>query len=178
MLNNGKKKTTNPVVFTGYDNATQSNLIQEQVQQIPNYEDAGVKYQGKFKVKKAQNEYELKSQETRFNVLILSGAAAGSTTTYTRSRPQTKYYCTKMMVQFRNVSAFGATSYFILSDVKGTSASPVFYFVPNETTGTIVLDFSDSPRLFEGNQFGIYSPYGMALGEYFVFNLYGWEEQQ
>jgi hypothetical protein len=82
-----------------------------------------------------------------------------------------------MIIQFRNISSFAATDYFILSDVKGTTASPRFYFIPNETTGSLVLDFSDCPRKFEGENFGIYSPYGMALGEFMIFSLFGWEEQ-
>jgi len=171
------KKKVNPVVYTGLNNAPQSNIIEEQVSQIPAYEDSGVKFQGKFKVQKTLKEYELKSQETRFNVLQHFGALAGSITLFTRSRPQTKYYVTKMIVQFRNISSFSATDYFLLSDFKGNIANPRFYFVPNETTGSLVLDFSDCPRKFEGEYFGIRSPYNMAVGEFIVFSLFGWEEQ-
>ncbi len=83
-----------------------------------------------------------------------------------------------MILQYRNISAWGATSYFILSDIKDTTARPVFYWIPIDATNQMVIDFTDCPRLFEGDSFGIYSPYGMGLGEFIVFNLYGWEEQQ
>lgn len=82
-----------------------------------------------------------------------------------------------MIIQYRNINSWAATDYFILSDVKGSVASPRFYYVPVDATGTMVLDFSDCPRKFEGENFGIYAPWLMGAGIYIVFSLFGWEEQ-
>lgn len=109
--------------------------------------------------------------------MILSGAAAGSTTLYARPRPQTKFYCSKMIIQYRNINSWSSTDYFILSDVKNSIASPRFYYVPVQATGELVLNFEDSPRLFEGDNFGIYAPWLMNAGIFLVFSLFGWEEQ-
>lgn len=83
-----------------------------------------------------------------------------------------------MIVQYRNINSWAATDYFILSDVLGTTARPIFYYVPVQATGELVLNFEDCPRLFEGNNFGLYAPWLMNAGIYLVFSLFGWEEQE
>lgn len=53
-----------------------------------------------------------------------------------------------------------------------------FPFWPVQASGVYVIDFADSPRKFVGANYGIQVPYNMGVNEFFIFTLYGWEEQQ
>ena len=76
------------------------------------------------------------------------------------------------------MSTFGISNYIELSDLKGTTYSPRFYFFPTEASGALVIDFTDSPRAFEGDSFAIRLLASLGATEFIAFNLYGWEEQQ
>jgi hypothetical protein len=83
-----------------------------------------------------------------------------------------------MLIQWRNINSWAVGDYFILSDVKGTTARPVFYLNPINATDQLVLDFADCPREFNGDNFGIYAPWLMNAGIFIIFHLFGWEEQE
>lgn len=173
-----KKKATE-VVYTPYGDVSQvPSIVQQTIQQIPPYEDSGVRYQGKYKIQQTETRYELKAQETRFYTLGIGGGSFGSTL-FSRSRPQTRFYCTKMIIQHRAPSFFSMTLGQIrISDVKGTNGSARFYYYPTkENPEPIVLDFSDCPRKFEGDSFDVYTQYSFAAGEFLIVSLFGWEEQ-
>lgn len=173
------KKSNQPVVYTPLIKQSPPEFIEQKVEAIPNYEDSGVKYQGKYKTQQAQNKYELRAQQTRFYVLGIGAAAFGSNL-FARSRPELKFYCTKMILSHagRSVASL-ALGQIHLADVKGASASTRFYYYPTAAAGdfNIELDFSDAPRLFEGENFDLYTQYGFAAGEFLVIQLFGWEEQ-
>jgi hypothetical protein len=173
------KKATQPVVYTPLIKSTPPEFIEQKVENIPNYEDSGVKYQGKYKTQQTQNKYELRAQQTRFYVLGISTGAFGSTI-FARSRPELKFFCTKMIISHagRSTSSF-AFGQIHLADVKGASASTRFYYYPTAATGefNIELNFSDCPRLFEGDSFDLYTQYNFPAGEFLIIQLFGWEEQ-
>lgn len=175
---NGKKKTSD-VVFTSLNNASQiPAIIEQKVSQIPAYEDSGVKYQGKFKTQQNQNSYELRGQTTRFYTLGLGAGAPGSHL-LARARPQTKFFCTKMIIEHANPSVISlALGQISIADVKNSVASTKFYYYPfTAAPQLMVLDFTDSPRMFEGDNFDIYTQYGLGAAEFLVISLFGWEEQ-
>jgi hypothetical protein len=152
-------------------------MIEGQISNIPNYEDAGVSFHGKYKVEKNKGNYELKGQETRFYTLGV-GAGAFGDNLFTRSRPETKFYCTKMIIYHELVSTVGLANWISLGDVKGTNSSPRFYYFPVGLNSSPIqeIDFSDCPRKFEGEQFNLYCVSGIGAGEFVVFELFGWEE--
>lgn len=153
--------------------------VEQKLAEIPAYEDRGVRYQGKYKTQQTETRYELKAQETRFYVLGITTGAFGSTL-FPRSRPQTRFYCTKMIISHagRSTSSFGLGQ-IRLADVKNGSASTRFYYYPLTASGEFnaQYDFSDSPRLFEGDNFDLYTQYGFGAGEFLIIQLFGWEEQ-
>jgi hypothetical protein len=155
-------------------------LVEKNINSVPSYEDSGVKYQGKFKTQQTSDKYELRSQETRFFTLGIGAGAFGSNV-FTRARPQTKFFCTKMIIQhaFRTTSSL-ALGQIRLADVKNSAATTKFYYYPTAASGeaTLVVDFSDSPRGFEGDSFDIYTQYAFGANEFLIISLFGWEEQQ
>jgi hypothetical protein len=173
------KKKKSEVAYVPLNTAAQvSNLIEQKVEQIPAYEDSGVKYQGKFKTQQSQNTFELRAQVTRFTTFGVQNTGGTFDFTFARPRSDLKFFCTKMIVHFRNMSTFGIINYIELSDYNGTTYSPRFYFFPTEASGTLVIDFSDSPRRFEGTFFAIRLLASLGVSEFIAFNLFGWEEQQ
>lgn len=172
-------KKKNDVVYTPLNNVSQiPQIIEKKVQQVPAYEDSGVKFQGKFKTQQTSDTYELRGQETRFNTMGIQNTGAVFDFTFARARPDLKFFCTKMVIHFRNMSTFGLSNYIELADFKGGIYAPRFYFYPTEVSGALVIDFSDSPRKFEGTHFAIRLLAGLGATEFIVFNLFGWEEQQ
>jgi len=159
-------------------NTSIPNYTQQTINQIPTYEDRGVKYQGKYKIQQTESRYELKAQETRFYTLGIGAGAPGSHL-FPRDRPQTKFYCTKMIIQHHGPTTFSlALARISLADVIGTNGSIKFYYFPIHTEpDTIIIDFRDSPRKFEGEQFDLYTQYGFGAAEFLVIQLFGWEEQ-
>lgn len=173
------KKKISEVAYVPLNTAAQvSNLVEQKVEQIPAYEDSGVKYQGKFKTQQSQNTFELRAQVTRFTTFGVQNTGGTFDFTFARPRSDLKFFCTKMIVHFRNMSTFGISNYIELSDYNGVTYSPRFYFFPTEASGALVIDFSDSPRRFEGNSFAIRLLASLGLSEFIAFNLFGWEEQQ
>lgn len=154
--------------------ASQVTSINEQkVEQIPTYEDSGIKYQGKYKTLQAQNSYSLKNQQTRFYAL---GTAALGLTTFTRANKEnTIFYCTKAVV-YLFASTTGINNYDTLFDVVGAVNSPRAYFW-GTGVGTFVqiFDFTDCPRQFKGD-FGINKTTSGATN-FTIMELFGWEEQ-
>jgi len=173
-----KKKQTEVAYVPLNNSASVSQLVEQKIQEIPRYEDSGVKYQGKFKTQQSQNTYELRAQVTRFNAMAIQNTGATFDFLFTRPRSDLKFYCTKMIVHYRNMSTFGSSVYIELSDYKGGVYSPRYYFWPVEASGNLVIDFTDSPRAFEGTSFAIRLLASLGATEFIAFNLYGWEEQQ
>lgn len=177
QTHNGKKKNSNIIAYVPLNTSYKVEpLIEQKISQIPPYEDRGVKYQGKYKSQQSENTYELKTQTTRFYNIV--GKLAAGSNLNARSPNTTRFYCTKIIIQHRKASTFGTLAYIQVSDVKGTTASSrLTYFPTKEEPEMMVLDFSDSPREFLGEQIDIYSSYGMAADEFVSISLYGWEEQ-
>jgi len=173
------KKKISEVAYVPLNNsASVSQIVEQKIQEIPRYEDSGVKYQGKYKTQQSQNTYELRAQQTRFTAFGIQNTGGVFDFSWVRPRNDLKFYCTKMIIHFRNMSTFGVTNYIELSDLKGTTYSPRFFFFPTEASGVLVIDFTDSPRTFEGTHFAIRLLAGLGLTEFIAFNLFGWEEQQ
>lgn len=176
-MHNGKKKTSDVVAYVPLNTSYKVEpLVEQKISQIPPYEDKGVKYQGKYKSQQSENTFELKTQTTRY--YTIGGRLNAGSNLFTRSPATTKFYCTKMIIQYGNPSTWGNLAYIQVSDVKNSIATAQFTFwsIKNEPE-PLVIDFSDSPRLFEGTQIDLNSSFGFAINEFIHFSLYGWEEQ-
>ena len=173
------KKKVNPVAYVPLNQSTTAMpIVEQKVQQIPNYEDSGVKYQGKFKTQQTGDTYELRGQRTRFYTIGSNSAGAGPHLS-NRTNPNTKFYCTKIIIQVRNMSTFswGFNQIHIADVSPAGSASIKFYFFPVEANGVYVFDLSDSPREFTGDRFDLWHQFGFGAGEWMYIHLFGWEEQ-
>lgn len=149
-------------------------LIEQKVQEIPRYEDSGIKFQGKFKVQTGQNSYELKGQQTRFYIF---GANALGDTTFTReNKSSTVFHCTKIMIQNHAAGSFGLSDYQTLSDNYNGNQELRFAFFNNVASESVVFDCSDCPRKFYGD-FTV-QRHSAGGAEFIIFHLYGWEEQK
>jgi len=151
--------------------------VEQKIQEIPPYEDSGVKYQGKFKTQQSGNTYELRGQVTRWVAVGVQNTGGTFDFTFTRARNELKFFATKLIVYFRNMSTFGISNYIELTDVKGTQHDTRFVFFPTETSGHQEVNFEDSPRVFEGDSIGIRLLASLGLTEFIAFELFGWEEQ-
>lgn len=172
-------KKKNEVVYTPLNNVSQiPQIIEKKVEQVPAYEDSGVKYQSKFKTQQTSNTYELRAQETRFYVFGLQNTGIVFDFTFPRARPDLKFFCTRMVVNFYGMSTFGVSNYIQLADYKAGTYTPRYYFYPTTTSGALVLDFTDCPRKFEGTDFAIRLLASLGAAEFIAFSLFGWEEQQ
>lgn len=171
-------KKNQEVAYVPFDQVSKIPAITQQtIQQIPPYEDRGVKFQGKYKTQQTETRYELKAQETRFYTLGIANGAFGSNL-FPRSRPQTRFICTKVIIQMHDTNTHSLSlAQFRVADVKGTNGSTRFYFFPVEAAGVYTLDFTDSPRVFEGEQFDLYCQWSLGATEFIVVSLFGWEEQ-
>ena len=148
-------------------------LFTSSIAQIPAYEDSGIKFQGKYKAQISANNFEIKAQQTRF--YCLSATAIGNTVFTRQNKPTTRFYCTKMIVQSYGKAAFGVTSYDTLSDLTNGVYSLKFALWLTAAAQDLVIDFSDSPRLFTGDF--VINKCSAGGAEFTTFTLYGWEEQ-
>ncbi len=152
--------------------------VDKSIKSIPPYEDSGVKFQGKYKVQTSGDGFELKRQETRFYVLQIPSGSFGNVT-FPRSPSNTTFYCTKAIIMHRGASTFSlGFAQFHLADVNGTTATQKLYYWPVETNQNLVLDFTDCPRKFTGQNFNWYCQTNLGGTEYIIVQLFGWEEAQ
>ena len=174
------KKKASPVVYYTPPTSVQEvkDIINEKIEQIPQYEDSGVKYQGKYKIQKSANTWELKAQESRWYGLFAANSPS-TNTQIPRAANTLKFYCTRIIVYFWSNAVtpnFTSNAYTIEDDVNGQSAIK-FLFFPTQTVQNITFDFTDSPRKFEGQNFNIYQFAGCPATGHIYFLLYGWLEQ-
>lgn len=175
-----KKKVNSSVVYTPIGEVSNiPSIIEQKINQIPPYNDSGITYEGKYKIQKTADTYELKGQQTRFIACNLQNYAAGSVVLFARANATSKFYCTHILVDYKDMSTFGSSNYFQVADVKlGSSNNPLrFVFFPTDTTGHLFIDLSHSPRLFQQDYVAIVVPHNMGVNEFIVFSLFGWEEQ-
>lgn len=151
-------------------------LPQQIISQIPNYENSGVKYQGWYKKDLGGGNFELRQQITRFITVGIGNGAIGSTL-FTRPNNTKKFYCTKAFIQFHALSSFSISlAQMRIADVSGIKASTKLYFYPTHADGECTIDFSDCPRVFQGDSIDLYSQYSLGATEFILFSLLGWEE--
>lgn len=165
--------------YKGFEEAPYNpSFVDKSIKSIPNYEDSGVKFQGKYKVQTSGDGYEIKGQETRFYVLQIPSGSFGNVT-IPRTPTNTNFYCTKAVIMHRGASTFSlGFGQMHLADVKGSTATQKFYYWPVQENQNLVLDFTDCPRKFEGENFNWYCQANLAGTEYIVVQLFGWEEQK
>lgn len=161
-------------------NTSQINpIVQQTIAQIPPYEDAGISYKGYFKIKKSDTEYQLKPQGTRTNAIPVGNLNDGVSGYGTRAFNDKRFYAAGVLIQWHGLTTHASTAYVTLSDRTGTNNSARVFFFPTTDDGSIFLDLSNCPRLFEGTDIAV-TPTGFNMGAtgYIVFSLFGWEEEK
>lgn len=170
-----KKKTTDPVVYTPIsDNVP---LLADNIQDVPQYDDRGISYKKYSKILTGNKQYKLKIQDTRFYFI---GIVAGQKDNYT---PRTDYsrvnfYARTFIITYR----VAADCFFTVYD--NNSANPKFRIPLLIGSGQIVINFHDSPRSFEQQNFLITSTtlagadYFLAGTEIIAINAFGWDEEK
>jgi len=100
------KKKAAPVVYYTPPSPPQQvkDIINDEIQQIPAYEDSGVRYQGKYKKQISQKEYSLKNQNIKQYMLTIWSGGFLSTVTRTTGK---RFFCTGAYIQ-STTNLFGA----------------------------------------------------------------------
>lgn len=159
-------------VFVG----SNSSIPQSVSNQIPNFDNSGVKFQGWYKVDKGNGLFEIRKQTTRFIVNAIGSGAFGSNL-FARPNPTRKFFCTKIIIEMHGISTHSLSlGQMRISDVTGTSANTRLYFFPITADETRVYDLSDCPRLFSGDSIDIYTQASLGAQEFVIVSLFGWDE--
>jgi len=154
------------ITYLGSPSSIPTNIIN----QVPNFEQSGVKYQGFYKIDKGNGNFELKKQLTRFYFDYLQ---ATNSHLYTRPNPTQTFFASMINISY-NIAAVPAQ--IIIYD--GVAAVPRIVMVTSATTGNIQLDLSSSPRKFSGT--GILTTYSAGSysgSDYIGVCLYGWDDE-
>lgn len=142
----------------------------------PPYDDVGVSYKRYSKTRLSDKNWQLNPQETRFYTLVIKSGAFG-TTLFPRLNLGKTFYCTKVILQGHQLTSHSVTlGKMFIADVNGTTATPRFYIYPNINDFNLVIDFSDCPRKFTGEQFDFYTQASLGATEFAVMSLFGWDE--
>lgn len=165
------KKKVEAVAYVPLNNTSGvTNITEQQVQQIPNYEDQGVKYQGKYKTQQSQNTYELRAQRPRFYNMLLRNTGAVFDFTFPLVKPQTFYGKVIVLSWYVGSSPYEITIY---DDV---AANPRFRIYLPLGSGTLVIPCDDCPRSFAGTNILVSITASLAGAEFVNISLLGWDE--
>lgn len=167
------------IVYVSPNSNVPINQVEQKVQEIPHYEDSGVKYQSKYKIQQTETRYELRGQRTRWTLLALDNTAFGSTLFDRPNYATSRFYCTKLIFTFHAASVHSISlGQMHVADVNAAgNASIRWVQFPVETDGVYIYDFSDSPREFTGRYFDFYTQFSLDPTEFYTVLLFGWEEQ-
>ena len=173
------KKTSNVVYYTPNIPVQDiKDIINEKIEQIPAYEDTGVRYQGKYKKQVTQKEYSLKNQiPIRYAFTIWSGGASQNITR-TANR---KFFCTSIYVQIQAAAPFDKQ--LILYDGSYLTSTRALWARDTVAGTATYLDLYltfPTPLEFRSsdNTIGLASSYSYgAASERVTIFLYGFEEE-
>jgi hypothetical protein len=170
------KKKVSEVVYTPISQ-TVPQLVDKSINTIPNYEDSGVKFQGKYKTQQTGDKYELRTQSQRgYNFAIQGPGVAGDIVTVSRPYNNLRFFSKQILVQWNN-SATTFSDYFILGDIKnGVFTNKLYIFTPT-AAGSVMINLDDHPRMFEGDTLGIKANNAVAANFWIFFGIYGWEQE-
>lgn len=119
------KKKNSPVVYTPLVNTSNTKLpeINQTFQEIPRYEDAGVKYLGKYKIQKGVNNYELRGQ-IPYQIYYLRKFAALDQIEVNENNwdipANTIFYASDIQITYKSSNS---TGYFLLYSLGKSTAS-------------------------------------------------------
>lgn len=169
------------IPLAGYVPASYTPTIdQQQIKQIPPYEDTGVRYEGYSKQKKNAEEYLLKKQTTRYASILANNSSPSQDNKVTRADNATKnFFCTGLFLQ---ATASGISpSYIQVCDVINGVSNVRFnwyYMSPTYREDGIYFDFSALPRPFLGDQINIKVQTALGAGDYVHVELFGFDEEK
>lgn len=168
-----KKSAT---VFTGYTNVDQIKpIVSQGVQQIPAYEDKGVRFQGKFKTFKGNNEYELKAQlENSVNIELssdLSGLAAGKYSINLNHLGQ------NFVIQTVVVNYLSKTNVINTITLEDSGSNGYTVYIPISTNGQNYA-IPIVPKTFLGQKLYITVDKNIPINEFIIIGLIGWYENE
>lgn len=180
------KKKASPVVYYTPPIAVQEvkDIINDKLDQIPPYEDGGIRYQGKYKIQKSNNEYELRTQTPRNIYFDDGGGVTGFTTRPNSSTTDLyvkeiiiSYVCdlAVAVADFKEIILYDG--YYVIGGVlpvfkiyipRVTTNNKQFLSIPLEVpfvikTDKIGYDFGSSP---------------IGSNEFIGITLVGWEQQK
>ncbi len=163
------------VVYTPINKTAYSipQIIEQKIPSIPAYEDAGVKFQGKYKIARSNSEYELRNQQRAIYNAKITDVTVVVPWTINRT-PNTKFYCVYVIVETNSPMA-----YLDIYDGQYNTNNAKIYLKMPVVVGTRYdknIDFSSVPLQFN-DAIQIYQVGLWAVGDYLTITFYGWEEQ-
>lgn len=144
---------------------------------IPNYPDSGISYAGFSKIRRGNNDYELKPQipaDINFFYTFVFGET--SITLNRVNQTEKDFYCNKIVLNYHNNAAvIGSVVYWYLR--AGSGGQILLSLQENPTEyWELNLDFKTPLKFPKGTP--IYLEFSRARGanETMGLNFYGWEE--
>lgn len=161
-----KVSLTNPITYLGNPANTSAQIIN----QIPNFENPGVRYQGYCKIDKGNGSFELRQQQTRFYSLKFGNTGVFDNS-FARSQPSKKFYAATISIDYdADSSPLQVTIY------DGAIANPKFRCYLDLGAGHFSIDLSNCPRQFAGSTIIISTDATLGGAHFINVNLFGWEE--
>lgn len=151
-----------------------SNIIEQKVQDIPNYEDRGISFQGKYKIQISEKKYELRAQSENSIVVTLNDNLVGL--------PAGTYYLAldhplqNFVFQFFTINwkltAIKTEVRFI--DDKGSNGLTMV--LPSDASGNYSAQII--PKTYYGDRIKVEIDTNIPANEFVNISLWGWYEDQ
>lgn len=154
-------------------------IIEQKVLQIPNYEDSGVQFQGKYKTQVSLDKYELKAQVPKYYFKSTTGAETGF---ITRDNASTSvFFIKQIIISYYYALNTTAQEFNIYNDYQGAGGiNPQFQItLPRKAgVGDLIVINLEVPIKISSNVIGYDAGSSAGVNDWLNFTLLGWEEQK
>lgn len=154
------------------DTSNIKNITEQKVNQIPNYEDRSVKFQGKYKVQKSQYEYELKGQESTSVAFDFEGMLPAATYTVNRGKPSQNFVCNFIQVSHNLTQTRTQLN---IEDSNGNEGTNLYISGGMNNLGH-AWGYQIVPKVYKGETFRLILDNQIDEGTFLAVTLYGWYE--
>lgn len=121
--------------------------VNDKITAIPPYDDSGVSFKGYYKIRKSENQFELKTQERFF---VFKKYTGGSGTLYIDDTGKKRLYITDINIQFNIVTynSLNGLNFQPISVDRLTTGSDIYTILFYGTSGCIGIHF-DVPLMID-----------------------------
>jgi len=176
---NGKKKTSAIAYKPLVDTSNIPAVVETQkINEIPPYEDKGVRYQGKYKEQTGNFDFTLRRQEENSIQIVLNGNLAGLPFGHypiVTDHPLQNFVFDKISIHYINSHT---KTGIVLNDSGGNG---IEFSLPSTGPGgsdlSTCFNFDIVPKTFVGD-FDLFLDHTINANEFIAINLWGWYEDK